>query len=219
MLNVRSKWKPIIIELKKVNFPVTGINIWPQIFQASNVSETSIVSAFPRLLDMATTFGVRTVVVVVLVVVVDVVVTEVVVKVDCDDPQQIWIYMDDKKWDTPHDLGRLPKNDIYIYNIYTYIYMGYPPWCHGNLQNIDDLSISSWDHTIVIVCIIHMLGVQRGIKNVKKTSMSSIKKTKITSIWDCVLTSSFLWSTAWTRAAANTFRRTEGMVLHQVKVA
>jgi len=43
---------------------------------------------------MATTFGVRTVVVVVLVVVVDVVVTVVVVKVDCGDPQQIWIYMD-----------------------------------------------------------------------------------------------------------------------------
>ena len=122
MLNVRSKWKPIIIELKKVNFPVTGINIWPQIFQASNVSETSIVSAFPRLLDMATTFGVRTVVVVVLVVV-DVVVTVVVVKVDCDDPQQIWIYMDDKKWDTPHDLGRLPKNDIYNIYIYIYIYI------------------------------------------------------------------------------------------------
>ena len=34
MLNVGSKWKPIIIELNKVNFPVAGINIWPQIFQA-----------------------------------------------------------------------------------------------------------------------------------------------------------------------------------------
>jgi hypothetical protein len=72
---------------------------------------------------MATTFGVWTVVVVVLGGDVDVVVTVVVVKVDCDDPQQIWIYMDDKKWDTPHDLGRLPKNDIYIYNIYIHIYI------------------------------------------------------------------------------------------------
>jgi hypothetical protein len=51
---------------------------------------------------------------VVLVAVVDVVGTVGGVKVDSDDPQQIWIYMDDKKWDTPHDLGRLPKNDIYI---------------------------------------------------------------------------------------------------------
>ena len=82
-------------------------------------------------------------------------------------------------WDTPHDVMETSK----ILTIYRYRV--------GIIRSSSFASFICW--------------CTKGYKKCKKTSMSSMKKTNITSIWDCVLTSSFLWSTAWARAAANTF--------------